>query len=93
MARERVHAVVSGEVQGVGYRWFVQRLADSMLVDGWVKNLPNGDVELEAEADKDTLDSFIGAIQRKHSWARIDNVNIEPVKPYNAEKSGFKIIY
>lgn len=91
-SRQRVHAVISGEVQGVGFRIFVRETAAAMGVDGWVKNLPNGDVELEAESPKEILEEFLNAIQKRHSWARVDNVNIEPVAAYNAENSGFKIV-
>ena len=91
--KNRVHAVVSGVVQGVGFRWFVQKTAADMSIDGWVKNLPNGDVELEAEGEKDTLNSFLSTIQKKHSWARVDNINLDDLPAYNSKKSDFKIIY
>ncbi|MFH1368878.1 MAG: acylphosphatase [Elusimicrobiota bacterium] len=91
--KQRVHAVISGEVQGIGFRWFVQKTAADMNIDGWVKNLPNSDVELEAEGNKEALESFLDAVQKKHSWARVDKINIEPLTAYNAKKSDFKIIF
>ena len=46
---------VTGVVQGVGFRFTVERIASELKLTGWVKNLPNGKVELIAEGDKDRL--------------------------------------
>ena len=43
----RVHIIVEGLVQGVGFRWFVQRKAESIGIKGWVRNLYDGKVEIE----------------------------------------------
>jgi len=56
----RVHAIVKGNVQGIGYRWFVQKTAQRLDLSGWVKNLDDGNVELEAEGDKKLLDDLLG---------------------------------
>ena len=47
--RERLHAVVRGTVQGVGFRWFVQRVAARMELQGWVANRSDRSVEVVAE--------------------------------------------
>ncbi len=43
----RYNIIVSGRVQGVGFRYFVQTLAGRLNLKGWVKNLDNGDVQME----------------------------------------------
>ena len=53
------HVVISGLVQGVGYRWFVTRKAKEYNLTGYVKNLYNGDVEVEAEGQKAMILDFV----------------------------------
>ena len=47
----RARLIVSGTVQGVNFRWFVQEAAKGLGLKGWVKNLPDGDVEIECESE------------------------------------------
>jgi acylphosphatase len=58
------HYTVRGRVQGVGYRYFTQRIALRLGVRGWARNLPNGDVEVHAEADGAVLHSFRRELER-----------------------------
>lgn len=60
----RVRAVVSGRVQGVWYRESCRREADRLGVVGWIRNRPDGRVELEAEGPRPAVDELL-------SWARI----------------------
>ena len=53
------HVVISGLVQGVGYRWFVTRKAKEYNLTGYVKNLYNGDVEVEAEGQRAMILDFV----------------------------------
>jgi len=53
---------IFGDVQRVGYRFVVQDLARRMGVKGYVKNLPDGSVEIVAEASKEVIDKFVGAV-------------------------------
>ena len=62
MGEESVVLVVHGFVQGVGYRDFVKRLADSMGIKGSVKNQDDGSVLIVARAEKRLLDKFEGGI-------------------------------
>ena len=55
----------SGNVQGVGFRYTTQRLADNYTVAGYVKNLPGGEVELVAEGSAEQVDAFLDAITRR----------------------------
>ncbi len=56
---KRVHVVIYGEVQGVFFRDFTKKIADSIGVKGWVKNNKNGSVEAIAEGSKEQLDKFL----------------------------------
>ncbi len=61
---ERVHVVIRGAVQGVGFRPFLYRLATGMGIRGWVMNSPKG-VFLEGEAEKTVLDAFLRRIEQE----------------------------
>jgi acylphosphatase len=52
----------SGRVQGVGFRYTARHLASGYAVAGYVRNLPNGDVELLVEGDADQVDAFLKAV-------------------------------
>jgi acylphosphatase len=55
----------SGRVQGVGFRYTTESLANNFTIGGYVKNLPNGDVEVVAEGTADQVDAFLDAISRR----------------------------
>lgn len=59
MSQKRAHIIYSGRVQGVGFRWTAERIAHSVGVSGWVKNLPDGTVELVCEGSEEEIKSFI----------------------------------
>ncbi|WIG57786.1 MAG: Acylphosphate phosphohydrolase [Ktedonobacterales bacterium] len=71
----RLTARVQGDVQGVGYRFFVRRVASSLGVRGYVRNLPDGNVEVVAEADRATLDELLRALWRGPSAAQVDVID------------------
>jgi len=75
--------IVSGMVQGVGFRMYAQRQARSLGVCGYVKNLPGGEVEVVAEADD-------SAIQRLIAWARVGppSAEVEDIRVTDAEPTG-----
>lgn len=54
-----------GHVQGVGFRYTAQKLARSRAVTGYVRNLPNGNVELVVEGDREAIDSLLSAIDER----------------------------
>lgn len=70
------HAVVHGLVQGVNYRYFVQRHAESLDIDGYVCNLDDGSVEVVAEGEKDKLTRLIDKLREGPRVARVDDVDI-----------------
>ncbi|MDP8216786.1 MAG: acylphosphatase [Candidatus Kaelpia imicola] len=62
---KRVDVYYSGRVQGVGFRFTAERIAlDMKNIAGWVKNLPDGRVEMVAEADEDSLKDFLERIRK-----------------------------
>ncbi len=86
----RLRFVVTGRVQGVGFRWFVRESAVQFRVSGWVHNNPDGSVELEAEGDRETLDRFEEVLRRGNPHARVDSLEKTDVRP-SGEKS-FEIV-
>lgn len=55
-----------GRVQGVGFRYTVKQVATGYEVNGWVRNLENGSVELHAQGEQDEVFSFLDAIEQTH---------------------------
>ena len=74
---ERLHAVVRGDVQGVGFRYFVQRKAQQLGLRGWVRNNDDGSVELVAEGGRDQLEELKRALQEGPRMARVDRVETQ----------------
>jgi acylphosphatase len=58
----RLYATVEGRVQGVGYRAFVEQIAFSLKLTGWVRNRWDGSVEVVAEGERAILDKFVAAL-------------------------------
>ncbi|MDD5634051.1 MAG: acylphosphatase, partial [Candidatus Omnitrophica bacterium] len=54
-----MHAVYSGVVQGVGFRFTAERIAKNIGITGFVRNLPNGNVEVVCEGERPQIDSFL----------------------------------
>jgi acylphosphatase len=81
----RVHGLVSGRVQGVGYRGSMSAQADSLGVVGWVRNLPDGRVEFEAEAEPAVLDRLLAWARRGPFLAKVDVVATTAVDPLGRE--------
>ena len=68
---------VSGHVQGVGFRYFVQAAASRNGLHGWVRNLPDGRVEAAAEGEADAMTRFEQALRHGPPHARVDQLQIE----------------
>ena len=89
----RLRVIVSGRVQGVGYRYFVQSEASGLGLVGYVRNLPNGDVELEAEGPADNLDQLILALRRGPSFSRVIEMKVSDQPARNDATERFRIRY
>ena|SRR3989339_659265 len=86
-----IHLIVKGNVQGIGYRWFVKRTALSYGLSGWVRNLENGDVKVEAAGQKEKFESFIDAIKNNHPYANVNDIQQERIDENTSINSGFEI--
>jgi len=86
------HIIVHGIVQGVGFRWFVNREANALGLYGTVKNLSDGDVEIWAEGDRTAIDELIDSIKRGNGSSSVYRLKLEWVtgEPRFEE---FKITY
>lgn len=78
-------AVVSGRVQGVGFRFFAERAAKKAGVFGWVRNLPDGRVETVVEGSDDAVESYLAEIRRGPLGSRVTDVAVEDRQPGNFE--------
>jgi acylphosphatase len=82
----RVHLIVRGLVQGVGFRWFASREARSLGITGWVANRADGSVEIEAQAAPGTLATYLEVIRRGPSRSRVERVD----EAWGEERAGLE---
>ena len=82
--------VISGRVQGVGFRYFTQDAARREGLHGFVRNNDDGTVEAVAEGDSDALERFERALRRGPSRSRIEHVMIDDITP-SSLSTGFEI--
>jgi len=80
-ANQRLHAVVAGRVQGVGFRASVQEQARRLDLAGWVRNLFDGRVELEAEGPRPVLERLLIFLREGPGLAHVDHVDVEWFAP------------
>jgi acylphosphatase len=73
---KRVHVHVAGRVQGVWYRASAARKASELGLTGWVRNLPDGRVELVAEGDAEAVDALLSWCRRGPPLARVAGLDI-----------------
>ena len=71
----RLHVIVRGRVQGVGFRWFVREAARRRNLAGWVKNLADGGVEVAAEGPDHDVEALRAQITRGPEGASVQSVN------------------
>jgi acylphosphatase len=71
-----VHVVIRGRVQGVGFRWFAQREARGLGLTGFVRNLADGAVEVEAEGDRARLERLVEALREGPRAAHVTGVQV-----------------
>ena len=73
--------IVTGRVQGVGFRWFTLEMASLEGVTGWVRNLPDGGVEIVAEGEAEAMERFDRTVRRGPARSRVDEVLTEILAP------------
>ena len=90
---KRLCVLFEGRVQGVGFRYTVKRIATGFEVTGWVRNLPDGRVELQAmSSDADELEAFLAAVQDSSLGGNIRESAVHSI-PELAGVRGFSIVH
>lgn len=85
--------IISGRVQGVGYRYYAKTLADELNINGTVRNLSDGNVKVIAQTNEDILEQFIARLKiPQHALMRVDSIITNKI---NIDKvyQTFSIVY
>jgi acylphosphatase len=90
--RARLHARVTGLVQGVGFRYFVLEAAHRLGLSGWVRNLPDRQVEVVAEGERGRLEQLLATLSQGPSGSRVREVDSQWLLP-RGEFQGFRITH
>lgn len=85
-----LHALISGHVQGVGFRYFVQVTAQEMDISGWVRNRWDGTVEVSAEGNQEVLEKFVNRLKRGPTSARVTDIKVNWL-PSSQTYQGFHV--
>lgn len=85
-------AIVHGRVQGVAFRYHTVRAAEPLGVEGWVRNLPDGTVEVRAEGDRAALDQLAAWLEHGPDFARVTELELTWTEPLGG-LTGFEIRY
>ena len=89
--KQAQHLIVSGRVQGVGFRYFAQATALEYGITGWVRNLSDGTVELHVEGEAERLESYKRALYDGNRFVGVAQIKTESVEPEMFRK--FEIRY
>ena len=90
MTEKRVHIIVRGLVQGVGFRMFVHREASARSLSGWTRNLPDGTVEIEAQGNAGMVEELARKAKIGPSRSQVNSIAVREIDLGNSEK-GFSI--
>ena len=82
---------IRGRVQGVGFRWWTRKTAESLGLTGAVKNLRDGTVEVRVRGPEDAVETLAGRLRRGPSSARVDEVE-EVASELPVPDDGFRIV-
>ena len=88
--RETRRYVVSGRVQGVGFRWFVEREAATLGITGWVRNRDDGRVEVMATGTREQLSALDARLREGPRAARVDEVRVSTAPFLDAKSFGIE---
>jgi len=84
---KRVHVTVTGDVQGVGYRYTMRIVAREAGVSGWVRNRPDGSVEAEVEGPPEQVDAVLAWMAQGPPGSRVTDARVTELSPTAAETS------
>lgn len=85
----RARILVSGHVQGVGFRWICGQEARARGISGYVRNLSDGRVEAAFEGDDEAVEGMLEWARHGPTWARVDSVDVTDERPTG--QPGFEI--
>jgi len=92
MAEKRVHIIVSGRVQGVGYRFFTRNTAYAHNLTGWVRNLHDHTVETEAQGEERNIEAFVSELTEGPPFGHVSDL-VRTEMPLVSNEDGFRIVY
>lgn len=81
--------LISGRVQGVGFRWFARSAAHRLGILGWVRNLPNHQVEAEGQGSTEALESFESELRRGPLGALVTEFDVSEISDETDSASAF----
>lgn len=84
--------IITGRVQGVGYRRFVEREAVNLGITGWVRNLAHGEVEALALAERPVLSDFEERLRKGPMFAKVREIQSEDLLDYTKLPDAFLIL-
>ena len=84
--------IVSGRVQGVGYRYFARQAAQALGVRGWIRNLPDGSCEVQVAGGGELLQRFQDELRRGPRGCRVDDIAEESLTQV-PDWQGFQIVF
>jgi acylphosphatase len=87
-----VHVRIGGRVQGVGFRFFALRSAETHGVTGWVRNLEDGGVEVRVEGTPETVDAFLASLRGGPRMSRVEEFDARELEATGAFR-GFEVRY
>jgi acylphosphatase len=87
MSAHKAEMLISGVVQGVGFRYFVYRIAQQLNLTGWVRNLPDGRVQAVAEGDRGPLEDLIKQLRVGPRFGTVTGVDVNWKEPTGKYRS------
>lgn len=90
MNRIRVKLTVRGQVQGVGFRYFTRRTAETLQLTGWVRNCADGSVEAVLEGAEDSVNAALEYLRQGPEGGYVDTLHCEKL-PYQGDFDGFEV--
>lgn len=76
----RIHVRVCGRVQAVGFRYFTYQLAHQYGLTGWVRNLYNGDVEIEVQGDSTPIENFLVNLKAGNGFSKVSDIRVDEIQ-------------
>ncbi|KAB5606541.1 acylphosphatase [Bifidobacterium jacchi] len=87
----RMHVIVTGLVQGVGFRYFTVMQARGIGVGGWVRNLNDGSVEVEVQGGRLAVAKLLSWLKVGPKWAHVESIDARPLPPIPSRHDRFRV--